>query len=475
MDMFVIDGGRPLVGTARVSGSKNASLPIMAAAIMADSACELHNVPDLLDVQTMCRLLRLLGVRVHWKPSYLGRSLVLTVQDESRCLADYDLVRQMRASVCVLGPLLAKRGRARVSLPGGCAIGDRPIDLHLRGLRSLGAEIHVDRGYVHAQAKRLRGSRVFLDGPFGTTATGTCNVMSAATLAEGVTIIESAACEPEVMELGRFLNRMGAHIEGLGTSRLRIEGVRHLRGATQSIVPDRIEAATLMIAAAATRGDIKLENVPVADMTAIIEKLRDIGVEIEVDSSQSMTARNFEANETSTVRVTATQRPNPAEITAKPFPGIPTDVQAQFMALLSMANGTSIVTDRVFPERFQHTPELARLGARLRRDGSSVVVDGVDRLHGTNVMAGDLRASAALVIAGLAAEESTTIHRICHLDRGYERLEKKLTALGASVRRVEDYLDPSRQNLRSPAAIMWLLSHRENEIANVVDRVRPSR
>ena len=474
MDMFVIDGGRPLVGTARVSGSKNASLPIMAAAIMADSACELHNVPDLLDVQTMCRLLRLLGVRVHWKPGTLGRSLVLTVQDESRCLADYDLVRQMRASVCVLGPLLAKRGRARVSLPGGCAIGDRPIDLHLRGLRSLGAEIHVDRGYVHAQAKRLRGSRVFLDGPFGTTATGTCNVMSAATLAEGVTIIESAACEPEVMELGRFLNRMGANIEGLGTSRLRIEGVRHLRGATQSIVPDRIEAATLMIAAAATRGNIKLENVPIADMTAILEKLREIGVTIEVVSSQS-TARSREANETCIMRVTATQRPNPAEIIAKPFPGIPTDVQAQFMALLSMANGTSIVTDRVFPERFQHTPELARLGARLRRNGSSVVVDGVDRLLGTNVMAGDLRASAALVIAGLAAEESTTIHRICHLDRGYERLEKKLTALGASVRRIEDPFDPSRQNLRSPAAITWPLSHRENEIANVVDRVRPPR
>lgn len=476
MDMFVIEGGHPLVGRVSVSGSKNASLPIMAAAIMADSPCELHNVPDLLDIQTMCRLLRLLGLRVHWKPnprSSSGRLLELSVQDESCCLADYELVRQMRASVCVLGPLLAKRGRARVSLPGGCAIGDRPIDLHLKGLRALGAEIHVEKGYVHAYAKRLRGNRICLGGPFGTTVTGTCNVMSAATLAQGMTIIESAACEPEVVELGQFLNRMGASIEGLGTSCLRIEGVRRLHGVKQTIMPDRIEAATLIMAAAITQGRIEIDNAPLAQMTAVIEKLREVGVTIEPVPSQNVPFDAHHSDPVSSVRVSATSRPEPTDVVALPFPGVPTDVQAQFMALLTLGNGSSVVTDRVFPERFQHGPELVRLGARLRRETSSVLVQGVDRLSGTDVMAGDLRASAALVIAGLAAEGITTIHQIDHLDRGYERLETKLTALGAVVRRATDTsetLPPGHQ-----ISIETRLSHRDFEIAKLRERVLPPR
>ncbi|WP_166824252.1 UDP-N-acetylglucosamine 1-carboxyvinyltransferase [Thalassoroseus pseudoceratinae] len=476
MDMFVIEGGRPLVGRVSVSGSKNASLPIMAAAIMAESPCQLHHVPDLLDVRTMSRLLRLLGLQVHWRhenSETKSRTLKLAVHDEAGCLADYDLVRQMRASVCVLGPLLAKRGQACVALPGGCAIGDRPIDLHLKGLRALGAEIQVERGYVKARAKQLIGSKVFLGGPFGTTVTGTCNVMSAATLARGVTTIESAACEPEVVELGRFLNRMGACIEGLGTSQLRIEGVRRLNGATQVITPDRIEAATLMMAAAMTRGEIELDNVPLAQMTTVIEKLREIGVTIEPLADNRTSDGIDVAEQSGSVRVIANRRPTPAEVVAMPYPGIPTDVQAQLMALLALADGASLVTDRVFPERFLHGPELVRLGANLRRDGSSVMVQGVERLCGTDVTAGDLRASAALVLAALAAEGTTTVHQIFHLDRGYERLEEKLSALGALVRRVEDTLESPRTNRRS--SVDSPLSHREFEIAMLRDRVLPPR
>ncbi len=476
MDMFVIEGGHPLVGRVNVSGSKNASLPVMAAAIMADSPCELRNVPDLLDIQTMCRLLRLLGLRVHWKPNpdqNQGRLLELAVQDESGCLADYDLVRQMRASVCVLGPLLAKRGRACVSLPGGCAIGDRPIDLHLKGLRALGAEIHVEKGYVHAHAKQLRGSRIHLGGPFGTTVTGTCNVMSAATLARGTTIIDSAACEPEVVELGHFLNRMGASIEGLGTSCLRIEGVSRLHGAKQTIMPDRIEAATLMMAAAITQGRIEIDNAPLAQMTAVIETLREVGVTIEPISSNNLVPDAKPSDQVGSVRVFATNRPQPTDVVALPFPGVPTDVQAQFMALLTLANGSSVVTDRVFPERFLHGPELVRLGARLRRETSSVLVQGVQRLSGTNVMAGDLRASAALVIAGLAAEGVTTIHQIAHLDRGYERLETKLSALGAVVLRAKDTSESFQSG--NQISIGSRLSHRDFEIAKLRERVLPPR
>ncbi len=422
MDMFVVQGGSPLRGTAAVSGAKNAALPIMACALGAEGPVTLRNVPPLVDVDTLSQLLRSLGVDVE---RLTDGTLRLEVEDESSSIAAYDLVRRMRASVCVLGPLLAKRGRACVSLPGGCNIGDRPIDLHLKGLKALGADIHVQRGYVVAEAKRLQGANIFLGGPFGSTVTGTCNVMAAAALAEGTTTIEAAACEPEVVDLGRFLNAMGAKIAGLGTPFLKIEGVEKLEGVSHAVIPDRIEAATLMIAAAATGGDIELEHVDLAHMTAIVEKLREIGVLIEP------TPRG-------TVSVRSEGPLRPADCVAQPYPGIPTDVQAQLMALLMRAEGISVVTDKVFPDRFLHAPELVRLGAQIRREGPSAILTGSPRLSGASVMASDLRASAALVIAGLQAEGETVIRRIYHLDRGYDRLEAKLNYLGANIQRISD-------------------------------------
>jgi UDP-N-acetylglucosamine 1-carboxyvinyltransferase len=421
MDMFVVRGGMPLAGRVRVSGAKNSALPLMAAAIAAEGVTVLHDVPNLVDVRTLGRLLQSLGLRVESDGN--GR-LELEVRDEGVCVAEYDLVRQMRASVCVLGPMLARRGRACVSLPGGCNIGDRPIDLHLKGLRALGAEIRVERGYVVAEADRLRGAAIYLGGPFGSTVTGTCNVMSAAALAEGVTTIEAAACEPEVVDLGNLLNRMGAQITGLGTPFLRIEGVRRLEGATHTVIPDRIEAVTLMIAAAVTRGRVVLENVELAHLTAVVEKLREIGIMLRQQGPD--------------LEVGAAGGLRPTDCIAQPYPGIPTDVQAQLMALLTGADGISIVTDKVFPDRFLHAPELVRMGARIRREGASAIISGVSQLSGACVMASDLRASAALVIAGLAAEGPSVVRRIYHLDRGYERLEKKLQSLGADIERLND-------------------------------------
>ncbi len=420
--MFVVQGGRRLQGTAAVSGAKNAALPIMACALAAEGPTRLFNVPHLVDVATLSQLLQSLGMRIDRLST---GELELEVLDEKASVAGYDLVRRMRASVCVLGPLLARRGRALVSLPGGCNIGDRPIDLHLKGLKALGAEIRVDRGYVFAEAKRLRGANIFLGGPFGSTVTGTCNVMAAAALAEGTTTIEAAACEPEVADLGRFLNAMGARITGLGTPFLTIEGVKQLTGADYTVIPDRIEAATLMIAAALTGGEVTLENIIPAHLTAVMEKLREIGVEIETLSPHSLA-------------VCRTGPIKPADCVALPYPGIPTDVQAQLMALLIRAEGISVVTDKVFPDRFLHAPELVRLGASIRREGPSAVISGVPRLSGACVMASDLRASAALLIAALAAEGESVIRRIYHLDRGYDRLETKLNRLGASIQRITD-------------------------------------
>ena len=422
MDMFVVQGGRRLCGTVFVSGAKNAALPIMACALACEGSTLLRNVPRLVDVATLVQLLQSLGMRIDRHPS---GELELEVLDESSSVADYDLVRRMRASVCVLGPLLAKRGRACVSLPGGCNIGDRPIDLHLKGLKALGAEIRVERGYVFAQAKRLKGANIFLGGPFGSTVTGTCNVMAAAALAEGITTIEAAACEPEVADLGRFLNAMGAKITGLGTPFVTIEGVDRLSGTTHSVIPDRIEAATLMMAAAITGGEVELKNIMPAHLTAVVEKLREIGVEIEIKADASMTVRRMGPL-------------RPADCVALPYPGIPTDVQAQLMALLTRAEGISVVTDKVFPDRFLHAPELVRLGASIRREGPSAIISGVPGLSGACVMASDLRASAALLIAALAAEGESVIRRIYHLDRGYDRLETKLNQLGARIERVTD-------------------------------------
>ena len=427
MDMFVVHGGRPLSGRVRVSGAKNSALPIMAAAILAEGPTVLHGVPQLADVATLAALLQSLGLVVERKKD---GSLTLQVAAEQTCVAEYELVRRMRASVCVLGPMLARRKRACVSLPGGCAIGDRPIDLHLKGLRALGADLRVERGYVIAEADRLHGASLYLGGPFGSTVTGTCNVMAAAVLAEGATTIEAAACEPEVVDLGSFLNRMGAKIDGLGTPFLRIEGVERLQGAEHTVIPDRVEAATLMIAAAITGGEVELENVRLDHMTAVVEKLREIGVSIEARDSQPGCAEQ-------SLTISA-GRLRPADCIALPYPGVPTDVQAQLTALLTRADGISVVTDKVFPDRFLHVPELVRLGARVRREGASAIISGVPRLSGASVMASDLRASAALVLAALAADGHSVIRRIYHLDRGYEGLDQKLNALGARIARLPD-------------------------------------
>lgn len=429
MDMFVVEGGRRLTGLARPGGAKNAVLPIMAAVLAADGPLQLSGVPDLTDVRTLGQLLASLGVTVERQPE----GLLLAVSDSSLVVADYELVRTMRASICVLGPLLARRRRACVSLPGGCNIGHRPIDLHLKGLAALGADIRVERGYVIAEADRLRGATVYLGGPRGSTVTGTCNVMTAATLAEGTTTIEAAACEPEVVDLGECLNRMGADIEGLGTPQLVIHGVSELGGTSYRVIPDRIEVATLIIAAAITGSEIELDPVRVAHLGAVLDILRSTGVEFDVTGSSEEYSHQR-------LHVTAPARLRATEITSLPYPGVPTDVQAQLMALLCLADGTSVVTDRVFPDRFLHAAELIRMGAQIHREGSSAVISGVPRLSGANVMASDLRASAALVLAALSARGRSVVRRIYHLDRGYERLDEKLNRLHASISRVADPL-----------------------------------
>jgi UDP-N-acetylglucosamine 1-carboxyvinyltransferase len=338
--------------------------------------------------------------------------------------AEYDLVRRMRASFCVLGPLLARRGRAVVSLPGGCNIGTRPVDLHLAGLRALGAEVRIERGYVIAEAARLRGAVIDLHGPRGPTVTGTANVMSAATVARGRTILRGAAAEPEIVDLGRFLIAAGANIAGLGTDTIEIHGVEQLAGATHRVIPDRIESATLLIAAAMTRGTATVVGACGDHLTAVLETLAATGAVVDSDQNQ--------------ITVKASDRPRPLKMVARPYPGIPTDVQAQLMALLALADGTSTVADDVFAERFMHVAELNRLGANIERQGSAAIVRGVRRLSGASVMASDLRASAALVLAGLAAGGETIVRRVYHLDRGYQRLEEKLATLGACIVRETD-------------------------------------
>jgi len=450
MDMFVIEGGKPLAGRVRAGGAKNAALPIMAASLMADGPVTLRDVPDLVDVRTLSQLLETLGVQSR---RAADDALQLEVVDDTPVVADYELVRRMRASICVLGPLLARRKRAVVSLPGGCNIGDRPIGLHLKGLRALGAEIRIEHGYVMAEARQLRGANIFLGGSFGSTVTGTCNVLAAAVLAEGLTTIESAACEPEVADFGHFLNAMGARITGLGTPFLRIEGVPELTGTQHTVIPDRIEAATLMIAAAMTRGEVIVENVCPDHLSAVIEKLREVGVPLEI-------LQETAGSDLAAVRVRAAERLLATECSALPYPGLPTDVQAQFMALLSLCEGNSVVTDKVFPDRFLHVPELVRLGAGIYREGPSAIISGVRQLRGACVMASDLRASAALVVAAVAAEGSSVIRRIYHLDRGYDRLENRLNALGACVRRVQDTAENVPDSLRlshtTPAASLFV-------------------
>lgn len=436
MDSFVIEGGRRLEGSIRVNGSKNASLPLLAAALLTDRPVTYRDVPDLADIRNMIRLLAELGCERTDEPGpdgAPGASMTVRSEDESRSHARYEIVRTMRASICVLGPLLARRGRARISMPGGCAIGDRPVDLHLRGLRSLGAEITLEGGDIIAECPaggRLRGDTIFLGGPFGSTVLGTANVMSAATLAEGRTIIESAACEPEIVDLARLLTRMGARITGAGSPRITVEGVESLGGADHTVIPDRIEAGTFMCAAAITNGSISIENCPIDALLAAVDRLEAAGVHVECGADADPIH--------GTCRVTVDRVIRPIEISTQPHPGFPTDLQAQFMALLSLADGNSVITERIFPERFLHVAELGRMGARLLRAGPTVVVSGTKRLAGAPVMASDLRASACLVLAGLAAQGTTTVNRVYHLDRGYERLEERLAPLGARITRVPE-------------------------------------
>ena len=435
MDMFVVHGGRALRGVVPVSGSKNATLPMMAASLALSGPTRLIGAPQLADVESLSDMLFHLGVRVERSDS---QTLELEVEDEQEWWAPYELVQRMRASICVLGPLLGRRKRACVALPGGCDIGHRPIDLHLKGLAALGAKISIVRGYVVAEAHQLHGAVIDLSGPAGSTVTGTCNVMTAACLATGRTVLLGAALEPEVVDLGEFLTAAGARITGLGTSVLEIEGVDELHGVTHQVIPDRIEAATLLIAAALTGGELFVQGARPEHLQAVIEVLRGVGVVIEGRAGGLVGA--------------AGRKLQPAHITAAPYPGFPTDVQAQLTALLCLANGASEVVDHVFPDRFLHIPELCRLGARIRREGGRAQIQGVGRLCGTSVMASDLRASAALILAALAAEGESQIRRIYHLDRGYERLEQKLSLVGAQIQRVQD--DMTQVPLPSP----WGLS-----------------
>jgi UDP-N-acetylglucosamine 1-carboxyvinyltransferase len=411
---LLIEGGVALKGEIAVSAAKNAALPAMAAALLTPAPVTLANVPDLGDVRTMLALLQTLGAGVGRR----GAATTLTVERVASELAAYELVSTMRASVLVLGPLVARHGSARVALPGGCAIGVRPIDQHLKGLACLGAEIAIENGYVMARANRLKGARIVTDV---VTVTGTENLMMAATLAEGTTLIENAAREPEVSDLAALLNAMGAHVHGAGTDRIEIEGVRELHGTVHRIVADRIEAATLLVAAAITGGDVQVTDMVPEHVAAVLATLQACGVLVETGPSW--------------VRVRAGERPRPVDIVTGPFPGFPTDMQAQLMALLGLADGRSRITETIFENRYMHAAELCRLGARISTDGAIAVIQGVDAYQGAPVMASDLRASAALVLAGLAAGGRTHVSRIYHLDRGYERLEGKLGALGARIER----------------------------------------
>ena len=416
MDKLVIDGGVPLEGEVRISGAKNAALPLMCAALLTREPMHFTNVPQLKDVSTMLRLLGQMGAEISLDER-LG--VELCAEAVTSPVAHYDLVKTMRASILVLGPLVARCGEARVSLPGGCAIGLRPVDLHVKGLQALGAEIAVEQGYIVARAGRLRGTRIVMDL---VTVTGTENLMMAACLAEGVTVLENAAREPEVVDLARCLSAMGARIAGAGSDVITVEGVPALSGARHRIMADRIETGTFLAAAAATGGRVKLHGPDGGILDAVLDKLRETGARVE-------------AGEDGSVSLTTSGRPKSVNVRTAPYPAFPTDMQAQFMALNAIAEGTAVITETIFENRFMHALELQRLGADIEISGNTAVVRGVERLQGATVMATDLRASASLVIAGLAAQGRTTIDRIYHLDRGYECLEEKLMQLGARIRR----------------------------------------
>jgi len=415
MDKLLIEGGVRLAGEAAISGAKNAALPILCAALLTREPMTFTNVPQLNDIDTLLNLLGQMGVKV-------CRDNAMVTLDASAIdnpVAPYEMVKTMRASILVLGPLVARCGEARVSLPGGCAIGARPVDQHIKGLQAMGAQVTVEHGYVHAVVPRLRGARLFTDM---VTVTGTENLMMAACLADGETVIENAAREPEIVDLANCLVAMGARISGAGTDVIRIRGVDRLNGATHRIMPDRIETGTYLCAAAATGGEIRLTRTSTAYLDAVVDKLMDAGCDVVAERDA--------------IRLKAPARLTSVNIRTSPYPAFPTDMQAQFMAINAVANGAAMIRETIFENRFMHAVELQRLGADIRIDGNTAVVQGVERLQGATVMATDLRASASLVIAGLVADGETVIERIYHLDRGYERLEEKLAALGAHVRRV---------------------------------------
>ncbi|MCR6665380.1 MAG: UDP-N-acetylglucosamine 1-carboxyvinyltransferase [Methyloversatilis sp.] len=419
MDKLLIEGGHRLQGEAEMSGAKNAALPILCAALLTREPFTLTNVPQLNDIGTMLKLLAQMGVAVQRD----GSTVTLDASGLNNPVAPYEMVKTMRASILVLGPLVARCGEARVSLPGGCAIGARPVDQHIKGLQAMGAEVAVEHGYVVARTARLKGARLFTDM---VTVTGTENLMMAGVLADGETVIENAAREPEVVDLANCLVAMGARISGAGTDVIRIQGVERLHGATHRIMPDRIETGTYLCAAAAAGGEIRLTGTSAGYLDAVIDKLMDAGCDIRTEKSPS-----FEA-----IVLKAPDKLKAVSIRTAPYPAFPTDMQAQFMAINTVAEGTAIIRETIFENRFMHAVELARLGADIRIDGNTAVVQGVAQLDGATVMATDLRASAGLIIAGLVARGETLIERIYHLDRGYERIEQKLSALGATVRRV---------------------------------------
>jgi len=417
-EKLIISGGNRLQGTVRIDGAKNSALSIMAATLLTKDVCILRNVPRLTDVDIMADVIRKLGVKVEWKED---NHLYIDSDNFNNYEAPYELVKMMRASILVMGPLLARLKKAKISLPGGCAIGARPVDYHLKGFEALGAQVEVEKGYIEAKVNKLKGDDIYLDFP---SLGATENIMMAACLAKGVTKIENAAKDPEVVELGHFLNKMGAKVEGLGTDLIEIKGVKKLHGVDYTIIPDRIEAGTYMIAAAITGGDVLIEKADALLLKLLIVKLEETGVRIELEKNL--------------IKVTGPDRVKAVDIKTLPFPGFPTDMQPQFMALSCVAKGTSVITETVFEKRFVHIGDLIRMGADIKVEGHSAIVKGVKKLSAAPVMASDLRGGAALVLAGLVAEGTTELSRIYHLDRGYVNLEEKLTSLGADIKRVKE-------------------------------------
>jgi UDP-N-acetylglucosamine 1-carboxyvinyltransferase len=423
MDKLVIRGGSPLLGTVRISGAKNAALPAMAAALLTEEDIILENIPQVRDIETERRLLAAMGAEVELGYGRAHHRTTINCRNLARAEASYELVKTMRASTLVLGPLVARMGEARVSLPGGCAIGARPIDLHLKGLEKLGAKITQDHGYIEARAERLKGARIVFEK---ITVTGTEDLLMAATLAEGETVLENCAREPEVVDLAALLGKMGAHIEGAGTHTMRVQGVEKLHGAKHRIIPDRIEAGTFIVAGALTGGDLMVSSCDPSHLQALIQKLEQCGVAVRPNGDS--------------VRVMGDAPLSAADMSTEEFPGFPTDMQAQFMALATQADGASIITENIFENRFMHAQELVRMGANIKIDGRRAVVRGRTPLSGAAVLASDLRASASLVLAALVAEGETIIDRVYHIDRGYERIEEKLRAVGAQIRRIGELL-----------------------------------